>query len=101
MRGENRHSYPFVSALILSAPAYSPHYFPFKHHYFPSESVNLFRTLNRATIGHLRKGGEDKIAHPCVLPRRFPSNAWTIFCKMATYDDELVDDEVCAYITLH
>ena len=89
--------------LILSAPAYSPLYFPFKHHYFPFESVHLFRTLNRATIGHLHEGGKNKIFPPPVHPQwsyclvftspRFPSNAWTIFCKMATNDDQ-----VCAYL---
>ena len=54
----------FVSAAILSAPAYSPHYFPFKHHYLLFESVNLFRTLNRATIGHLHEGGRTKFPTP-------------------------------------
>ena len=57
----SRNSYP---AAILSAPAYTPHYFPFKHHYFPFESVNLFRTLNRPTIGHLHEGGRTKFPTP-------------------------------------
>ena len=91
----------FVSVAILSALAYSSHYFPFEHHYFSSESVNLFRTLNRATIGHLGEGGKHKTAHPSPTPwctpsglspqslPRFPINAWTIFCKMATHDDQV------------
>ena len=84
----------FVSAEILSAPAYSPHYFPFKHHYFPFESVNLFRTLNRATIGHLHEGGRTKFPTPGAPPVvLLPCNAWRIFCKMATNDDL-----VCAYL---
>ena len=44
----------------------------YSSHYFPSESVNLFRTLNRATIGHLGEGGKDKIAHPSPTPGALP-----------------------------
>ena len=52
----------------------------------------------------LRRGGEGQncppLAHPWCTPSglsaqslpRFPINAWTIFCKMATHDDQ-----VCAY----
>ena len=92
----------FVSAEILSALAYSPHYFPFKHRYFPFESVNLLRTLNRATIGHLHEGGRTKFPTPgappvVLLPSLYlgfrVTRAWTIFCKMATNDDQ-----VCAYL---